>query len=120
MLILTSTSFTNPYIIMILLFTIIEILILIAIAVIIAVAIAILIIRINRDKSGGGSSPAEVGLKALRDLETKLAEVKESGSASADDCTEMRNLLSTATSNGVPTLTTNALKSKIDELCPKN
>ena len=102
---------------MYLLFTLIEIAIIIALAIIIAAAIAALFIRIKRG-GGGSSGPAATGLQALRDLEAKVAEVQEKGSASATDCTEMRNLLATARSSGVPTLTTDSLQAKIDKLCP--
>jgi len=103
---------------MILLFVIIEIIILIALAAIIIAAIAVLIIRLNKGGGGGGNSPAAIGLKALRDLEAKVKEVIENGSATATDCTEMRNLLSSARSNGVPSITISNLKTQIDKLCP--
>ncbi len=103
---------------MYLLFTLIEIAILIALAAIIIAAIAVLIVRLRGDSNSSG--PAATGLRALQDLETKVAEVREKGSATAADCTEMRNLLATARSNGVPTLTTDSLQAKINELCPQN
>lgn len=102
---------------MYLLFTFIEILILIALGLIIAAAIAVLVIRVKRG-GGGNNGPAAAGLKALTDLEAKVAEITEKGSATDADCTEMRNLLATARSNGVPTLTTDGLQSKINKLCP--
>lgn len=102
---------------MYLLFTLIEILILIALAAIIVAAIAVLVIRLKKD-GGGNNSPAAAGLNALAALEAKVAEVREKGSATNADCTEMRNLLATARSNGVPTLTTDGLQSKINKLCP--
>jgi hypothetical protein len=103
---------------MYLLFTFVEILILIALAAIIIAAIAVLIIRLRR--SGGNDPLAQQAIDTLRDLENKVNEVSEKDSASASDCTEMRNLLAAARSAGVPTVTTDRIEAKIKELCPDN
>ena len=102
---------------MILLFTLLEIAILIALLLIIAAAIVVLAIRIKKGKGGKGNTPDASALKALQDLETKLDEVRETGTASADDCKKMRELLEKARSGGVPHFTTNPIKIRIDRLC---
>jgi len=100
---------------MIRLFTLIEIGILIALAIIITGAIAVLIARIRKDQ--GSSGPDTTGLQALLDLQTKVAEVTKNGSASTADCTELRRLLQLARSHGVPDLTTDSMRTKINGFC---
>ena len=100
---------------MIRLFTLIEIGILIALAIIIIGAIAVMFARMRKDQ--GSTGPDSAGLQALLDLQKKVAEVTEKGSANSDDCTELRRLLQLARSHGVPDLTTDAMKTKINGFC---
>ena len=104
---------------MILLFTLIEIIIIIALLVIIAAAVAVLIIRLKKG-GGGANSPAAKGIMALEDLEAKILAVRQAGSVTKGDCTELKNLILTARSNGVPSLTIDRLESEVNGLCPDN
>jgi hypothetical protein len=99
-----------------------DLVIIIALPVIIAAALISIAITLwkhwGRTSSGGGSTP-DPGQQALKDLQNLLQKIKDQpGPVTPEQCQEMRDLLAKARSGGIGGLVIDALKQKIDQLCP--